>query len=314
MVKAPPIRDDLVGEGTECRKRGLVDPAPAAGVRDLHRSVARGWHGLTHGAISRRVAAVEAWLGATIFERHGRGVRVTPAGQRFVREIERALEAIEQTAERWRPAHGRATVRLSVVPSFAKLWLLPRLNALLEGLSDVRIELVVEHRAVDLDTGEADVVVRYGRGNWPGLTVRPLFGETLVPVCSPALIERLGKEPSAESLARCPLIHDSDTSQWRAWFAHAGIRYRPRVDDRRFEDYDLVLAAAEGSLGLALLRLPLAQAWLDSARLVQVSRWSRPNPLSHHVACRGHEHRDGVLKFVDALCRMAFEKTRTVES
>lgn len=258
--------------------------------------------GVTHGAISRRVASVEAWLGAAIFERHGRGVRLTPAGQRFARQIEQALEAIEQTSERWRPGKGRTTVRLSVVPSFAKLWLLPRLMPLLEQVPDLRVDLIVDHRTVDLHANEADVVVRYGRGKWPGLESRSLFPETLVPVCSPGLARRLGQNPDVEALARLPLIHDSDTSQWRAWLRDAGLRYRPRLNDRRFEDYDLVLAAAEGSLGLALLRLPLAESWLEAGRLVTVSERARPNPLGHHVAYRLEERREGVLTFVEALC------------
>ncbi len=261
--------------------------------------------GVTHGAVSRRVAAVEAWLGAQIFERHGRGVRQTPAGQRFTRQVRSALGAIEQTSERWRPRHGRATVRLSVVPSFAKLWLLPRLSALLENLPGVRVELAAEHRPVELNAGEADVVVRYGSGNWPGLHVRHLFSETLVPVGSPSLVESLGRDPSIEAIARCPLIHDSDTSQWRSWFADAGLPYRPRIDDRRFEDYDLVLAAAEGSLGLALLRVPLAEAWMKTGKLKPVSDRYQSNPSKHYVAYRRDENRAGVLSFVDELCRMA---------
>lgn len=287
--------------------------AVVCAARDGSFTVAADTLGVTHGAISRRVAAVEAWLGAAIFERHGRGVRLTPAGQRFARQVEQALETIEQTSERWRPSHGRATVRLSVVPSFAKLWLLPRLASLLKQLPDIRVELAADHRTVDLDNGEADVVVRYGRGGWPGLTARHLFGETLLPVGSPAIVEQLGREPTIETLARRPLIHDSDTSQWRAWFSDVGIRYRPRIDDRRFEDYDLVLAAAEGSLGLALLRLPLAQDWLDGGRLMAISPRSRPNPLSHYVAYRQDEQREGVLKFVDGLCEMADREAQPVE-
>ena len=282
---------------------GLVAVLAAAETGSLTRAAES--LGVTHGAISRRVAAVEAWLGTPIFERHGRGVRPTPAGQRFTRQVQQALGALEQTSERWRPRHGRTTVRLSVVPSFAKLWLLPRLSSLLDILPGVRVELIVEHRTADLDASEADAVVRYGRGDWSGLHVRHLFSETLLPVGSPALAGRLGKEPTVEALSRCALIHDSDTSQWRSWFADVGVHYRPRIEDRKFEDYDLVLAAAEGSLGLALLRLPLAQAWLDSGKLVPVSNRSRPNPLRHYVAHRRNETRDGVLKFVDALCRVA---------
>jgi DNA-binding transcriptional LysR family regulator len=172
-------------------------------------------------------------------------------------------------------------------------------------MPEVRLELTVEHRTVDLDSGEADVVIRYGNGNWPGLKVRHLFSETLVPVGSPMVVERLGRNPKLDDLSRCALIHDSDTSQWRAWFAEAGLRYRPRVDDRRFEDYDLVLAAAEGSLGLALLRRPLAEAWLESGKLIAISDRSRPNPSGHYVAYRQQESREGVISFVDELCRLA---------
>lgn len=89
------------------------------------------------------------------------------------------------------------------------------------------------------------------------------------------------------------------------------MRYRPRIDDRKFEDYDLVLAAAEGSLGLALLRLPLAQAWLNSGKLVALSNRSRPNPSGHYVAHRRDETRAGVLKFVDELCRTANDLSQT---
>jgi LysR family glycine cleavage system transcriptional activator len=279
--------------------------AVIAAARGGSFTVAADTLGITHGAVSRRVAAVEAWLGTSIFERHGRGVRLTPAGQRFTRQVERALESIAQTSERWRPRHGRTTVRLSVVPSFARLWLLPRLAALEQALPQVRIDLGIEHRAVDLDAAEADVAIRYGRGHWPGLSVRALFDETLVPVASPDLAARLGNDPTAEDLARFPLLHDSETSQWRAWFAAAGLRYRPRADDRRFEDYDLVLAAAESSLGLALLRRPLARRWLDDGRLVPVNSRALANPLGHYVACRRDEQRESVLALVDALCRAA---------
>jgi DNA-binding transcriptional LysR family regulator len=241
--------------------------------------------GVTHGAISRRVSAVEGWLGTSVFERHGRGVRLTPAGHRFTRQVRQALEALGQTSERWRPQHRKTTVRLSVVPSFARLWLLPRLSSVLEKLPDIRVDLAVEHRTADLDSGEADVVVRYGRGNWPGVHTRHLFSETLVPVASPDMAAQMGKSSS--------------------WFRDVGIRYAPGLDDRRFEDYDLVLAAAEGSLGLALLRLPIARGWLDVGRLVTVSERATTNPYGHFVAYRRGEDRAGVLKLVDELCRLA---------
>src|SRR5690349_17693009 len=82
---------------------------------------------ITHGSVSRRIAALEAWLGTILFERHGRGVRLTPAGQRFATDARRTLGILSRSADQWRPRRGRPTVRLTAVPSFARLWLIPRL-------------------------------------------------------------------------------------------------------------------------------------------------------------------------------------------
>lgn len=263
--------------------------------------------GLTHGSVSRRVAAVERWLGTRVFERHGRGVSLTPAGQRFVREVEQALGAIAQTSDRWRPDRGRPTIRLNVVPSFAKLWLLPRLAGILAGAPDLRLDLQVHHRPVDLEAGEADLVVRYGRGRWPGLHVEPLFQETLLPVAAPGLARRLSGQ-TATDWSRQPLINDSDTSQWRAWLAMAGVDYRPRRTDYRFEDYDLALGAAAGGLGVALLRTPLAQAWIDRGDLALVDSRPITNPMAHYIVRRRDEHREGVILIAAALQAAAGEK------
>src|SRR5688572_24747067 len=212
--------------------------------------------GLTHGAVSRRVYAVEHWLGTAVFERHGRGVRVTPAGQRFIAQVEQALSAISESADRWRPRRELPVIRLGVVPSFARLWLLPRMRALQDFPAQRRVELMIEHRLADIAGGEVDLAVRYGKGQWRDVSSQLLFRERLVPVASPELAAELGSHPNAGRLVDAPLLHDSDTSQWRAWFKAQGASYRSKAADRRFEDYDLVLAAAKSGLGVALLRSP----------------------------------------------------------
>lgn len=251
--------------------------------------------GVTHAAISRRVAVVEAWLGTTLFERQGRGVALTPAGRRFAAEVEDALSRIEQVADRWRPRRGGEVVRLSLVPSFAKLWVLPRMAALQGDPPDVRVELLIEHRPLDLEAREADLVVRYGRGGWPGVDAHLLFHEHLAPAARPALAARIGAAASAAQIARHPLIHDSDTRQWRDWLGAEDVRYRPRQIDRRFENYDMVLAAAEAGLGVCLIRLPLAEDWLTSGKLVRLSDRQSKNPASHFLGMRHGEARPAVL-------------------
>ena len=254
---------------------------------------------ITHGSVSRRVAALEAWLGTALFERHGRGVRLTPAGQRFAAEARNALGALSRSADQWRPRRGRPTVRLAVVPSFARLWLLPRLAAIERG--DIHVEILAGHRPTDLDAQEADVAVRYGRGTWEGLETRRLFAETLRPVAAPALAAELGSDPAPEALLGMPLLHDSDVSQWRRWLEGGGVRYRPRWQDRRFEDYDTVLAAAEAGLGAALLREPLAVQAVTDGRLSYVSARAEPNPAAHFISLRAGEQRAAVIELASRL-------------
>jgi DNA-binding transcriptional LysR family regulator len=260
--------------------------------------------GVTHGSVSRRIATLEAWIGVPLFERHGRGVRLTPAGQRFAAETRQALGTLSRSAEQWRPWRGRQTVRVSLVPSFAQLWLLPRLADL--ERDDLHLDLRIEHRVSDLDARESDIAIRYGSGRWDGLDARLLFAETLKPAAAPGIARKIGAKAASRSLLEHALLHDSDIRQWRTWLAEDGVRYRPRWQDRRFEDYDMVLTAAEAGLGIALLRLPLGQQWLTHKRLVTLGTRVGANPSAHYICTRAGETRPAVVAARDRLQSAAF--------
>ena len=258
--------------------------------------------GLTHGAVSRRVSAVERWHGLPVFERHGRGVRLSVEGQRLVALLRRALDTLAEGAQ---PRRGRGVerLRLSVVPSFARLWLLPRLRALEGDPPDLRIELEQDQRFADLS--RVEVAVRYGRGTWPGVAAEPLFAETLVPVAAPALAARLGHAPGVARLLRRTLIHEAYEDGWRVWLAARGASLDPRPDDRRLEDHDLVLAAAAEGLGIALLRRPYGEALLAGGRLVALYDEGPANPLGFHLVTRPGPRRPAVERLLARLRRAA---------
>ncbi|MDF3080122.1 LysR substrate-binding domain-containing protein [Burkholderia sola] len=262
--------------------------------------------GVTHGAISRRVAAVENWLGMALFERHARGVRLTPDGQRFVGRIEQAFAIIDGAADQWRSPRTPRLVRMSVVPAFAQLWLLERQQVLEREAPALRIELGIELRNVDIAGGEADLSIRYGRGNWRRLDTRPFMPERLYPVAHPRLAAQLARMRRATgdaALLDMPLLHDSDVTGWRTWFDALGIPFKPRAQDRRFEDYNLVLAAAEAGLGVALARTPLADAYLQRSALVRVSRHEVDSLLSYHFVHAKGESRPEVLALMERMVK-----------
>lgn len=264
--------------------------------------------GITHGAVSRRIQGVEHWLGTPLFERHARGVRTTPAGQRFVAVAEQALSMIQESADRWRrPNVAVPHVRLSAVPSLARLWLMSRMPMLQGAPRDVHIDLQLDHRVLKIEANETDLAIRYGAGRWPGCAAHLLFAERLYPVAAPSIASRLGANAKPERIAALPLLHDSDKRQWRAWFGAAGVNARAKAEDRRFEEYDLVLAAAEAGLGVALLRMPIAHQYLNSGRLQRISRTSIPNELGHYLVMRRDEDREAVLRVADRLQRAAAE-------
>jgi LysR family transcriptional regulator, glycine cleavage system transcriptional activator len=235
---------------------------------------------LTHGAISRQIAKLENWLGFKVFERGARGVSLTVEGNRLFLRAAEAFELLADNTDRWTEARGAAVVRLASIPSISSLWLIPRLKVLEGGREPLRIVLEIDIRQIDLDEEGIDLSVRCGRGGIAGRVSVQLFEELMFPVASPELAKTIGSG-AAERMLKFPLIHDSDASGWRAWLGAHGIDYRPRPQDRRFEDYNLVLDAAANGLGIALARPPLTEKQLASGRIVPVDRRTVLNPVSY---------------------------------
>lgn len=236
---------------------------------------------LSHGAVSRQIQKLEHWLGLKVFHRQARGVALTPEGQRLYLRTSEAFGLIADSADRWREIKGIATVRVNSIPSICGLWLMPRLARLEGGEPKLRINLSVEHRQADLADDGIDLAIRCGRGTVPGRVSLQMFEEAVCPITSPDLAKSIGLEGDAARLLKYPLIHDSDAAGWRAWFGAQGLDYSPRPEDRRFEDYNLVLDAAMHGLGLALARPPLAQDLVNAGRLVPVDLRTVTNPVSY---------------------------------
>lgn len=235
---------------------------------------------ITHGAVSRQIAKLERWLGLRLFERGARGVALTPEGVRLFQRTSEAFALISDSSDRWSEPRGTAVVRLNSLPSICALWLMPRLRDLESGEPAIRIVLLIDHRQADLGGDGVDLAIRCGRGAVPGRVSIRLFEERCYPVASPRLAGTIGDGP-AQRLLETPLIHDSDAAGWRAWFAAHGLDYRPRPQDRRFEDYNLVLDAAAHDLGVALARPPLTEQALQSGRIVVVDERTVLNPVSY---------------------------------
>jgi DNA-binding transcriptional LysR family regulator len=258
--------------------------------------------GLTHGAISRQVSRLERWMGVRLFQRAARGVSLTPEGSRFLARAEEALALLGEPTERWTPRRGPAMVKLSITPSLSSLWLFPRIREI--ERDDLHLELVLEHRLAEFSDG-TELALRCGRGPWAGVRSIQLWREEARPIAAPCLAAKLGPSPAPGDLLQRPILHDSNIEGWRAWFAAAGISYAPRTQDRRFEDYNIVLDACRNGLGIALARQPVADDALAAGTVTIVSLRSAPYPVAFYLIRSDDPLRPAAAEVAGRLLRMA---------
>lgn len=234
---------------------------------------------LTHSAVSQQIRGLEEQLGFALFDRRGRRVVLNPAGQALLRSVQSALATLDDGVQAAAAAAGGEAQRLrvTVLPSFANRWLLPRIGRWREQHPALPLEIDASMHVVDLVREGFHAAVRQGIGPWAGLESERLFEQpSFIVVGSPSAARRLvGAQP--EAFAREPLLGDNDV--WKDWFAAAGLRVNVRTV-AVFNDAGLMLQAAEQSLGLALAREIHAADALIDGRLVRLS----PITVTHEEA------------------------------
>ena len=209
---------------------------------------------VTHGAISHQIKALEESLGVRLIERAGRGIRVTDSGERLATRMRAALaeiaDAVREASERSNPRQ----LRVSVMPSFAARWLLPRLGSFIARHRDIDLDVRSSMALVDFRRDDADVAIRHGFGNWPDVKAEYILSDTYFPVCSPRLAPRLPAQP--RDLARHTLLRANDEF-WKPWFDAVGLDWPEPSRGPIFNDSALMLQAAVDGQGIALARKSL---------------------------------------------------------
>lgn len=232
---------------------------------------------LTHSAVSQQIRLLEEQLGFALFDRHGRRVALNAAGAALLRAVEPALAQLDDGVRAALAAStgaGDENLRVSVLPSFAQRWLLPRMADWRARHPQIALELHASQQVVDLAREGFHAALRTGTGPWRGLAAQRLIDSPWIVVAPPAAARRL-RDVAPEALAHEPLLGDGP--MWQRWFALAGhkVRVKPVAE---FNDAGLMLQAAEQGLGLALAREVLAADALIEGRLVRLSPIALEDP------------------------------------
>jgi LysR family glycine cleavage system transcriptional activator len=259
-----------------------------AAARHLNFSRAADELSVTPGAVSQQIQNLEDYIGAALFKRTPKGLLLTDAAQIALPALREAFDRLAEAASMLTAAVDGRRLTVSVAPSFAAKWLVPRLGKFetAHPLVDVWVSAGME--LVDFASGEVDVAIRYGAGRYPGLESQRLMQETVLAVASPEL---LATNPLAtlDDLAHHILLHDgspdADPScpDWTMWLAARGVKGVDGQRGPRFNQSSLVIEAAAGGRGIALAKRTLAQADLDAGRLVTPFQDATAVDFAYHV-------------------------------
>ncbi|MGF1544497.1 MAG: transcriptional regulator GcvA [Parvularculaceae bacterium] len=246
---------------------------------------------VTPGAISQQIKALEDFIGAKVFRRTNRAILLTDAAHASLPALREAFDKLEEAARALSAPGDAKRLNVSVAPSLAAKWLVPRLDGFHDLHPEIEVWVSADMEVVDFAAVDVDLAIRYGPGVAEGLESVLLMPETILPVCSPRLLE--GERPlkTPTDLAGHTLLHDggpdNDDSAptWRMWLKAAGVADVDAGRGPKFNQSSLVIEAAIAGKGVALAKAALALADLEAGRLVApFADMTTPSSFAYYMA------------------------------
>ncbi|TJV73390.1 MAG: LysR family transcriptional regulator [Mesorhizobium sp.] len=239
---------------------------------------------ITASAVSQRIKSIEDQLRFKIFQRERNGVSLTPEGETYVLRVREALEHIVAASMEATGQSLDHVLKISVLPTFATRWLLPRMSSFQRQYPDIEMLVSTSYAAHELSASDYDIEIRYGDGNFPGLTSELLFKEDLTPVCSRKLFhDVLGDKPlskvTPEDLRYFTLLHsDACTQNWQSWLGFAGASFVLRETRSVYFDSSMMCyEAANAGMGFAIANRAFMASDIRAERLVAPFAVHHPN-------------------------------------
>lgn len=231
---------------------------------------------LTQSAITHQIHNLEEWVGQPLFNRVGRGVKLSAAGELFSKTVDATLQTLLDGRKRIEPYRNQDSVLLACPADFAAGWVLPRLPALRTLYPALEVWLITRDELRDIDRIDVDLIVSsQDLSNETMVSVEWLADEAIA-ICAPTLAQNLQALPPEQAVLAAPLIIDEYASDWAPWLAPLALNTRRSVT---LEDPQLRLRAAENGLGIAMVPLQLADDALRTGRVQRLAQFpSTPLP------------------------------------
>jgi LysR family glycine cleavage system transcriptional activator len=226
---------------------------------------------VSQAAISRQIRDLEETLGHALFERHHRSVILTERGTVLLRLLSASFDGIGRALDDLQAKPAETILRISVEPSLAAGWLVPRLDQFRRQYPDIDVALDADPRLADFKPGKVELAVRWSAAAnaWPNVQAAHLADIAVSPVLSPSLLASGAALRAPADLLAYPLLHEANRNGWHRWFQAAGLAPIPVTRGPLFEDTILVLQAAIRGHGVALVDNLLAADELAKHQLMK---------------------------------------------
>jgi LysR family transcriptional regulator, glycine cleavage system transcriptional activator len=239
---------------------------------------------ITPSAVSHRIKQLESILGTSLFNDSSYGLTAT--GENCLQLVKQALATLARLPQAAMPSAGvRKKLRVAVTPTFARQLLMPKLPLFRLAYPDIELVLQVAVPLASTKPSLVNLEIRFGSGKFTDVESTCLLRDRVTPACSPLLIAESGPFKNftdATVIQKTSLIRSS-LEPWNTWFQAFGLNLSEPSDGDQYYDVGMVLEAAAAGYGVALLRLKLGQAWLDSGRLVRLSTESVETSFQHYL-------------------------------
>jgi LysR family glycine cleavage system transcriptional activator len=257
--------------------------------------------GVTQAAVSHQIRALEANLSTSLFRRGPRGVVLTHEGERWAAELAVVFAQLREAHLRLRQPRdaSRPAISVSIIPSFAARWLVPRLGRFLVSHPELDVRVSASERLVDFGVEPVDIGIRYGSGKYPGLVTTKLADDALIAVAAPSLVAKHARW-NVRHLSSENLLHDDFPDGWSRWFEACSSALPARLRKSQLTDSSMLVEAAVRGHGVGLARWSLAIDEIELGRLVLPFPDVPPLPTGHSyhvVAPRERLRLEPVAKF-----------------
>jgi len=254
-----------------------------AAARNLSLKLAADELCVTPAAVSQLVKGLETYLGVALFTRANRGIHLTQAGVEYFPAIRNAFKQIGDATRSTAKIAETGSLSISVTPSFAAYWLIPRLQNFHDKHQGIHLRLMTGREPVDFSRDVMDVAIRHGTGQHGKFYCERLCAVDLIPVASPALIARFGMPKAASELTRWPHLHEVERMNWHLWFQSQAVQSMGLPSGTAFDDCGMMLTAIIAGQGAGLVPAAMAAPALDDNRLVKLWDFGWPEDYAYHL-------------------------------